>query len=99
MACALHHGAAGRRASAHEQGDPDGALVTHDRDFGGGTVLQHIEQGHDGSGGEVQMGQGAPRLVQHLTQRQLDGLQLRLPAQPFGVGQGGKQAVASGIGR
>ncbi|MNR17659.1 hypothetical protein D3C85_1343370 [compost metagenome] len=68
----LHNGAAGGAFAAHEDCNADQAFIADHRNLGRGAVLHHIQQRHDGVGGEVDMPQGATGLIEHFAQWQLD---------------------------
>lgn len=76
MACALHHGAAGRAFATHEQSDAHQAFVAHHQDRGGSAVFHHVLQRDDRVRGEVDMAHGAPRFVHERAQRKLNQLQI-----------------------
>ena len=90
---ALYHGPARRGIAAHEQRNTDDALIAHHGDLGGGAVLHHIQQRDDGGRWKVHMAQRAAGLIQHSSERHLDGLHLRQQARLHGIRQRCEQMI------
>src|SRR5438045_1277926 len=70
LAAALHNGAARRRLAAHEERDPDYAVVADDGDLGRSAVLQYIEERNDRATREIQVALGTARFVHRRSKRQ-----------------------------
>lgn len=62
LARTAHNGLAGAAFSAHERRDARDAVAPHHGDFRRTTVVQHIEQRHDGAGGKIHMAGHLPCL-------------------------------------
>jgi hypothetical protein len=99
VACALHHGTAGGRFAAHEQRHADHAFAADDGDLCRRSVFHDVEQRDDGRGREVDVAECVAGFIEHLAERELDRLELRLPALPLGIRQCGQQLVVSGVGQ
>src|SRR5690606_24384847 len=97
LARALHHRAAWRGLAAHEDRNPDDALVAHDGDLGGGAVLHDIEQRYDGCRREIDVALSPTRFVEYLSQGHFHRFELRMPSPPLRVGQRGQKRIASRI--
>ena len=81
LAGALQHGAAGGGATTHEDRDTDQPLSAHDGDLACRAVFRDEQLGHDGAGRKEHVSRRVACDVQHLAQRHVQPLQLRLPPQ------------------
>ena len=99
LPCALHHRTAGGGLSSHKQGNTDDAIVADHGNLGRSAVLHDIQQRDDGGRWKIHVGQRGARLVQHLTQRQVDGFQEGQPALRLCVRQSGEQVIVYRLGR
>src|SRR6202158_5835276 len=78
---ALHHSAAGRGLAAHEQGYAQNTLVADDGNFSGRAILHDVQQRKDGGGGEIDVAQLDPGLIEDLTE--LHRYQLEMGCEPL----------------
>ncbi|MND48281.1 hypothetical protein D3C80_391990 [compost metagenome] len=96
VAGALHDGPARGAFAAHEHRQANQTLIADYRDFRRGAVFHHVEQGNDRVGGEVDMSQGVPRLIQDLAEVQRYQFELRHQALLNLLWQCGEQVVLQG---
>ena len=94
----LHHRLAGRGAAAHEDRNPDHAVVAHHRDLGRPAVQRQVQQRDYCRTRKIHIRRCSARIAEHLAHRQVHQFELGQPAFPFGIGQQRKQLVLARIG-
>ena len=90
---ALDDGTVGHRAASHEEGNAHYPVITRQTHLRGRTVFHHVQQRDDGSGGEIDVIQMPPGLIDHFAEINENRLQMWTQAFILLNGKGGEKPV------